>query len=84
MEWVVHRTAGGVHPMECSSCRERVAAAIVLQRCYRLIRDIPSNVVGVHHICNTMVKSGLDPDDVEPYRRQKVAELKANLAGARS
>ena len=72
MEWVVHRTAGGVHPMPCSSCH---MAATVIQRHWRQFCDNPSTRIGINRICDTMLQDGLDPHDVETFRQLRLNQL---------
>ena len=72
MEWVVHRTAGGVHPMPCSSCH---TAATVIQRHWRQFCDNPSTRIGINRICDTMLQDGLDPQEVETFRQLRLNQL---------
>ena len=83
MEWVVHRTAGGIHPMPCRYCH----AAIILQQRWRYLRqrkikiantffqtwwdqhlEDPHYPIGINRVCDYMIQDGLDPLEVQTLR----------------
>jgi hypothetical protein len=74
LECAVHRTAGGVHPMQCSSCH---MAATVIQRRWRQFCDNPSTRIGINRICDRMLQDGLDAHDVETFRQSRLNQLES-------